>query len=114
VAVVISPRALPISSSSATSKANRLFQYRLHAAVERTGGRRRSRAMATTFLHADKALPPDEQVDAPPPECPSCGKPMWLVRFTRRASDGGVSDVRSYECHTCGALKDVRARPAAT
>jgi hypothetical protein len=38
---------------------------------------------------------------------------MWLVRFTRRASDDGVSDMRSYECRNCGALKDVSARPAA-
>lgn len=65
--------------------------------------------MNATFLHADKALSPDEQVDAPPPDCPGCGKPMWLTRFTRRASDNGEFDVRSYECRACGVAKDVVA-----
>jgi hypothetical protein len=69
--------------------------------------------MTATFLHDDRAPSPDEQVDGPAPACPGCGKAMWLMRFTRRASDDGVSDVRSYECHTCGAIKDVSAVPAA-
>ena len=69
--------------------------------------------MTTTFLHRDKAVPADEALDAPAPACPACGRPMWLLRFTRRASDDGVSDLRSYECRNCGALKDVSARPAA-
>jgi len=73
----------------------------------------RSRVMNATFLHVDKALSPDEQVDATPPDCPGCSKPMWLTRFTRRASDAGVFDVRSYECHACGATKDVKAEAAA-
>lgn len=67
--------------------------------------------MNATFLHKDKVLAPDEEVDAPAPACPGCGRPMWLIRFTRRASDDGVSDLRSYECRNCGALKDVSARP---
>jgi hypothetical protein len=66
-----------------------------------------------TFPRVDRTLVPDEQVDTPAPPCPACGRPMWLVRFTRRASDDGVSDMRSYECRNCGALKDVSARPAA-
>lgn len=69
--------------------------------------------MNATFLHADKAPAPDEQVDGPAPICACCDKPMWLTRFTRRAGDDGVSDVRSYECHTCGARKDVGSVPLA-
>lgn len=69
--------------------------------------------MNATFLHKDRAQSPDELVDRPAPACPGCGKPMWLIRFTRRESDAGVSDVRSYECHTCGAQTDVEAPPAA-
>ena len=80
---------------------------------EQDGRPRRSRVMNATFLHTDKALSHDEQVDAPPPACPGCGAPMWLARFTRRASDAGVTDVRSYECRTCGAVKDISAAPAA-
>jgi hypothetical protein len=79
---------------------------------EQDGRPRRSRVMSATFLHVDKPLSPDEQIDAPAPACPGCGKPMWLTRFIRRASDDGVSDLRSYECRTCGALKDVTAAPA--
>ena len=69
--------------------------------------------MNATFLHVDKALSPDEQVDATPPDCPGCGEPMWLRRFTRRESDAGESDVRSYECRACGATQDVVAEAAA-
>jgi len=89
-----------------------VFQKRFHDAVEQDGGRWRSRAMNNTFLHADKTLPQDEQVDTAAPECPACGKPMWLNCFTRRASDDGVLDVRNYECRSCGAVKDITAQAA--
>ena len=68
--------------------------------------------MNATFLHDDKSLPSDQLVDAPAPECPACGQPMWLIRFTRQASDAGLRDVRSYECRACGALKDTSTLPA--
>lgn len=67
--------------------------------------------MNATFLHADKPLSSDEEAAAPPPACSGCGQPMWLTRVTRRASDDGMSDVHSYECRTCGAVKDVAAEP---
>lgn len=69
--------------------------------------------MNATFLHDDKSLPSDELTDAPVPECPACRQPMWLIRVTRKASDAGLRDVRSYECRACGALKDMSARPSA-
>lgn len=65
--------------------------------------------MTTTFLHEDKVVPPDEAVDARPPACPACGKPMWLINFTRRASDDGVQDKRNYECKMCGAALQLGA-----
>ncbi|HEY5278426.1 MAG TPA: hypothetical protein VIJ67_01615 [Pseudolabrys sp.] len=69
--------------------------------------------MKATLLREDRAVSADEQVDAPAPDCPVCGKPMWLLRFTRRASDDGVSDLRNYECRGCGARKDVAAEAVA-
>ena len=69
--------------------------------------------MNATFPHDDKSLPSDELIDAPAPECPDCRQPMWLIRFTRQASDDGLRDVRSYECRACGASKDTSAQPSA-
>jgi len=69
--------------------------------------------MTATFLPDHKSLPSDELIDAPAPHCPGCGEPMWLVRFTRRASDEGLRDVRSYECRACGASKDISVQPSA-
>lgn len=89
-----------------------MFQRRFHNTVEQDGGRWRSRAMNNTFLHADRTLSPDEQVDTAAPECSVCGELMWLNCFTRRASDDGVLDVRSYECRNCGAVKDITAQVA--
>jgi predicted RNA-binding Zn-ribbon protein involved in translation (DUF1610 family) len=63
--------------------------------------------MTATFLHDDKTIPAGEELDLHPPACPACGTTMWLVHFTRRSSDDGEHDVRSYECKKCGALKDV-------
>jgi hypothetical protein len=103
------PQAGPTSDTGDCSAS---YQFAFQA-LERERLARRSRAMNPTFLRGDKTVAPDEQLDAPAPPCPACGRPMWLNRFTRRASDDGVSDVRSYECRTCGALKDVVAEPAA-
>jgi len=58
--------------------------------------------MPSTFLHEDKVIAPDEQVDGPPPACEVCGQPLWLVNWKRRASDNGDLDVRSYACKSCG------------
>jgi transposase-like protein len=63
--------------------------------------------MTSTFLHEDKIVPPDEEVDLHPPACPACGATMWLVHFKRSSSDEGQCEVRSYQCKTCGALKNV-------
>gem|GEM_PF-647442 len=63
--------------------------------------------MTATFLHGDKIVPAGEEVDLHPPACPACGVTMWLVHFTRRSSDDGQRDIRSYECKRCGAQKDV-------
>ena len=63
--------------------------------------------MTATFLHGDKIVPAGEEVDLHPPACPACGVTMWLVHFTRSSSDHGQRDIRSYECKSCGALKDV-------
>jgi len=32
--------------------------------------------MTSTFLHEDKIIAPDEQVDGPAPACEACGKPL--------------------------------------
>lgn len=66
--------------------------------------------MNATFLHDHKSLPSDEIIEAPAPECRACGKPMWLIRVTRRASDDGLRDVCSYECRGCGTLTDTAAQ----
>jgi len=58
--------------------------------------------MSSTFLHEEKVIAPDEQVDGPAPPCEMCGRPLWLVNWRRRASDDGDLDVRSYECKSCG------------
>jgi hypothetical protein len=34
------------------------------------------------------------------PVCPSCGKPMRLMRVTPRADE--PTDLRTYGCHRCG------------
>jgi predicted RNA-binding Zn-ribbon protein involved in translation (DUF1610 family) len=68
--------------------------------------------MTSTFLHEDKMVPLGEEVDLHPPACPACGETMWLVNFTRRSSDDGQRDIRSYECKKCGALKDVDGAPS--
>jgi predicted RNA-binding Zn-ribbon protein involved in translation (DUF1610 family) len=63
--------------------------------------------MPATFLHDDKVIPPDEQVDGRAPACPVCGQTLWLVNWTRRASDDGDRDVRSYECKSCGHTAEI-------
>ncbi len=63
--------------------------------------------MTSTFLHEDKAVAPDEQIDGAAPACERCGRPLWLVNWTRRASDAGDFDVRSYECKSCGHTAEV-------
>jgi hypothetical protein len=63
--------------------------------------------MTSTFLHEDKIVAPDEQVDGPPPACEMCGQPLWLVNWVRRARDDGDFDVRSYECKSCGHTAEV-------
>jgi hypothetical protein len=68
--------------------------------------------MNATFLHDDNSLPSDQLVDVPAPECPDCGQRMWLIRFTRQASDEGLRDVRSYACRACGASKIMSAQPS--
>ena len=63
--------------------------------------------MPATFLHADKPISPDEEVDGHAPECEACGATMWLTNRTRRSTDDGTSELRSYRCKTCGAAKEV-------
>lgn len=63
----------------------------------------------STFLHAEKPIAADEQVDGPAPPCARCGEPLWLKNWTRRASDNGDVDVRSYECKSCGHTAEVVA-----
>jgi hypothetical protein len=70
--------------------------------------------MATTFLHEDKALPPDEAVDARAPACPNCGNSMWLKNWTRHAGDDGLRDARIYECKGCGASVEIGSEPCGT
>jgi hypothetical protein len=58
--------------------------------------------MTSTFLHEEKIVAPDEQVDGAPLRCELCDRPLWLVNWTRRATDAGDLAVRSYECKSCG------------
>ncbi len=66
--------------------------------------------MASTFLHEDKIIAPDEQVDGPAPICEACGQPLWLTNWRRRASDDGDVDVRSYECKSCRHSTEIVSR----
>jgi hypothetical protein len=63
--------------------------------------------MTSTFLHEDKIIAPDEQVDGPAPACEACGQALWLTNWRRRASDAGDVDVRSYECKSCGRSTEI-------
>jgi hypothetical protein len=58
--------------------------------------------MPSTFLHEEKVIAPDEQVDGPAPACEVCGEALWLMNWRRRAGDNGDVDVRSYQCKSCG------------
>jgi hypothetical protein len=66
--------------------------------------------MTATFLHADKPVSPDEEIDVRAPDCEACGATMWLTNRTRRSTDDGTREIRSYACKNCGAAKDVVER----
>ena len=66
--------------------------------------------MTATFLHADKPVSPDEEIDGRAPDCEVCGATMWLTNRTRRSNDDGTRDIRSYACKNCGAKKDMVER----
>jgi hypothetical protein len=62
---------------------------------------RKEVVMASTFLHEDKMIPPDEAAEAAAPECPRCKCRMWLLRVTTKTTDGTSVTSREYECKTC-------------
>jgi len=59
--------------------------------------------MASTFLHEDKKVPPDETLERDAPTCPSCGQQMSVLRVATQLSDKGTRSKRDYECTRCGA-----------
>lgn len=58
--------------------------------------------MASTFLHEDKMVPPDEMAEVAAPSCPQCKRRMWFVRVTTKTTDQTSVISREYECKTCG------------
>ncbi len=58
--------------------------------------------MTTTFLHEDKPLDLDQLTEVPPPKCPRCGQPLWLLELVRRSVDDGMHDERHFGCKACG------------
>ena len=59
--------------------------------------------MISTFLHEDRAIPPDEEDERAAPKCGRCGQSMALVRVETQLSDAGTQSTRRYECVRCGA-----------
>lgn len=58
--------------------------------------------MASTFLHEERMVPPDEAAEAAAPECPQCTRRMWLLRVTTKMTERTSVTSREYECKTCG------------
>jgi len=58
--------------------------------------------MTTTFLHEDKAIPPDERVDTDPPTCERCAQTLWLCRVETSINADGLTRRSQYECKVCG------------
>jgi hypothetical protein len=60
-----------------------------------------------TFLHDDKIVPDRIGEEMPAPACPRCGSEMWLVLFSKTASDDGTDGSYTYECKNCGAATTI-------
>jgi len=63
----------------------------------------------STFLHEDKAIPPDETLDRKTQICPRCGAEMWLTRLDKKLSDENTEVTYSYECKNCGCAEEKTA-----
>jgi hypothetical protein len=58
--------------------------------------------MNSTFLHDEKAIPPDEFADLDAPRCRACDVRMWLTLVETKFSDAGCHSRKAYECKSCG------------
>jgi len=61
--------------------------------------------MTSTFLHEDKAIPPDEMIDVDAPTCDRCEQVMWLCRVETKIGAAGSTRRGEYECKSCGASR---------
>ena len=66
--------------------------------------------MVTTFLHEDKAQPPDELAADKAPRCVQCDEEMWLTKVAKSITDSGSEGVYTYECKICGAREKITRR----
>jgi hypothetical protein len=69
--------------------------------------KRKGKNMGSTFLHEDKAVPPDEIIDTAPPCCERCGKTMWLTKVETRILPTVRKSRKEYECVACGDARTV-------
>jgi 5-methylcytosine-specific restriction endonuclease McrA len=64
--------------------------------------------MTSTFLHEDRNVPPDEQIERDAPTCTVCGQQMSIIRIETLLSDSGTRSKRDYECSGCGAKQSLQ------